>query len=312
MKDISTHSNTLRIATAKSVVQTTPDTIEKIKTGDIHAGDPLLIARIAAVQAVKNASMLIPFTHAIPIDFVGVEFELTDSTIEIRSEVKAIYKAGVGMEALVAASTAALNLYSLLRCIDRKISIGETRILKEKGGRASFREVFPRKLRAGVLVMSDSIASGQKSDLSGKTIVERLEKEGLEIAEYKVIPDEVETIRETVTSWCDDNELDLVMTTGGTGITPRDRTPEALLDLLHRELPGIAEAMRSYGQDRTHYSMLSRSFAGVRGKTLIVCFPGSKKGVAESLDAVFPAVLHAFKMIWGGTYARHEYNEEGE
>ncbi|MBU0693004.1 bifunctional molybdenum cofactor biosynthesis protein MoaC/MoaB, partial [bacterium] len=87
-------------------------------------------------------------------------------------------------------------------------------------------------------------------------------------------------------------------------------TPEALMELLERELPGIAEAMRAYGQNRTHYSMLSRSFAGVRGQTLIVCFPGSKKGVAESLDAVFPAVLHAFKMIWGGTYARHEYGED--
>ncbi|RQV98757.1 bifunctional molybdenum cofactor biosynthesis protein MoaC/MoaB [bacterium] len=310
MKDISSKSNTLRIATAKSVVLTNPDTIEKIRIGDVRGQDPFLIARIAAIQAVKNTSLMLPFTHQVPVDHVNIEFELTDSAVEIRAEVKAVYKVGVGMEAMVAATAAALNLYSTVRCIDRKASIGETRILKEKGGQASFREVFPRKLRAGVLVMSDSIASGQKSDLSGKIIVERLEHEGIEVVEYKVIPDDIQMIQETVTGWCDDKTFDLVMTTGGTGITPRDRTPEALMELLERELPGIAEAMRAYGQDRTHYSMLSRSFAGVRGQTLIICFPGSKKGVAESLDAVFPAVLHAFKMIWGGTYARHEHEED--
>lgn len=310
MKDISSQSNTLRIATAKSIITTDAETIETLRAGDVRGQDPFLVARIAAIQAAKNTGLMFPFLHQVPIDHVDVEFELTEITIEIRAEVKAIYKVGVGMEAMAAATAAALNLYSLVRCIDKKAYIGETRILKEKGGRASFREVFPRKLRGGVLVMSDSISSGQKNDQSGRTIVERLEKEGIEVAEYKIIPDEVGTIRDTVARWCDDESFDVIMTTGGTGITPRDRTPEALRDLLERELPGVAEAMRAYGQNRTHYSMLSRSIAGVRGQTLIVCFPGSKKGVAESLDAVFPAVLHAFKMIWGGTYARHKFQEE--
>jgi cyclic pyranopterin phosphate synthase len=310
MKDISTKFNSLRIATAKSVVQTTPETIEKIKSGDVRGQDPFLISRIVAIQAVKNTSLMLPFTHQVPVDHVSIDFEFTESAIEIRAEVKAIYKVGVGMEAMIAATAAALNLYSTVRCLDKNACIGETRILKERGGSASFREVFPRTLRAGVLVMSDSISSGQKSDLSGTMIVERLKKEGLDIVEYKVIPDDVSMIRETVTKWSDADKLDLIVTTGGTGITPRDRTPEALGDLLERKLPGVAEAMRSYGQNRTHYSMMSRSFAGVRGSTLIVSLPGSKKGVEDSLNAVFPAVLHAFKMIWGGTYARHEHSQE--
>jgi cyclic pyranopterin phosphate synthase len=312
MKDISSKSNTLRIATAKSVILTNPETVEKIKIGDVRGQDAFLISRIVAIQAVKNTSLMLPFTHQVPVDHVSIDFEFTESGIEIRTEVKAVYKVGVGMEAMIAATAAALNLYSTVRCLDKNACIGETRILKEKGGSASFREVFPRTLRAGVLVMSDSISSGQKSDLSGTMIVERLKKDGLDVVEYKVIPDDVPMIREIVTNWSDTEKFDLIVTTGGTGITPRDRTPEALNDLLERELPGVAEAMRSYGQNRTHYSMMSRSFAGVRGKTLIISLPGSKKGVADSLDAIFPAVLHAFKMIWGGTYARHEHQDSEE
>jgi cyclic pyranopterin monophosphate synthase len=101
-------------------------------------------------------------------------------------------------------------------------------------------------------------------------------------------------------------QLDLVVTTGGTGMSPRDNTPEAMQRVIGREIPGIAEAMRSYGQERTPYAMLSRGMAGVRGKTLIVNLPGSRNGVRESLDALFPALIHAFKMIRGGGHPAQE------
>ncbi len=127
-----------------------------------------------------------------------------------------------------------------------------------------------------------------------------MENEGLKVEEYNVVPDDIETIRLAVLRYADELNLDLVVTTGGTGISPRDNTPEAIESLLDRELPGISEAIRAYGQERTPYSMLSRSLAGTRGKALILNLPGSTGGVRDSLDALFPAVLHGFKMIWGG------------
>jgi molybdenum cofactor biosynthesis protein MoaC len=306
MRDISAKSNTLRIARATSSVSAQHETIERVRRGDVPKSDPLPVARVAAIQAAKHTSQIIPYCHPLPVDFVGVDFELQEDRIDISVTVKAIYKTGVEMEALTAASVAALTIYDMLKMIDKTMMIGETRLEKKSGGKSSFRQSMPRTLRAGVLVMSDSIVKGTKSDLSGKLIVERLEAEAIEIAEYKIVPDDPDVIRETVKAWCDDHKLDLVVTTGGTGVTPRDNTPEALSGLLERELPGVAEAMRAYGQDRTHYSMLSRSLAGVRGQTILLAMPGSKKGVADSLNAIFPAILHGFKMVWGGKFATHD------
>ena len=152
-------------------------------------------------------------------------------------------------------------------------------------------------LRAAVLVMSDSVAAGKATDSSGLLIVETLKQQGIEVADYRIVPDDLETIVATITDYADHRALDLVLTTGGTGLSPRDCTPEAMARIIEREAPGIVEAVRAYGQERTPYSMLSRGRAGTRGRTLIVNLPGSKRGVAESLKALFPGLLHAFKMI---------------
>jgi molybdenum cofactor synthesis domain-containing protein len=147
--------------------------------------------------------------------------------------------------------------------------------------------------------MSDTVAAGKKPDTSGRLIEERMRKEGLEVVEYQVIPDEQDQIISLISNLSDERGIDLILTTGGTGFSPRDRTPEAMAKVMTLEIPGIPEAVRAYGQNRTPYSMLSRARAGLRGKTLIINLPGSRKGVAESLDLLFPALLHAFPMIWG-------------
>lgn len=300
MRDISRKINTLRTAKAHAVLKASPETIRRIQSGDLPKADPLPIARVAAVQAAKNTSQILPYCHPMPIEFVGVDFVLGTDKIDIDVEVKAIYKTGVEMEALTAASVAALTLYDMLKIIDEEMEIAGVRLVQKKGGKSDFKDKNFGGIRCAVLVMSDSISAGKKTDESGRLIEKRLRDEGLEVADYKVIPDEREQIEKQLKQYADEMKIDFVITTGGTGLSPRDCTPEAMKNVIEREVPGMAETARAYGQDRTPYSMLSRGVCGVRGKTLIVNLPGSRGGVADSLDALFPAVLHAFNMMRAG------------
>ena len=299
MRDISQKTSTLRIATAKAILRLAPRTIELLREGKIPKGDPLEVAKVAAIQAAKNTSQIIPYCHPLPVDFVGVEYTIEKDFIEVQVTVKAIYKTGVEMEALTSASVAALTLYDMMKMLDESMEIAGVRLVGKRGGKSDFRNRFDRPPRAAVLVMSDSITAGQKSDESGRLIAERLEREGAEVADYRIIPDDREVIEDCLIGYADRDRLDLVITTGGTGFSPRDNTPEAMLRVVEREIPGIPETARAYGQARTPYSMLSRGKAGLRGTTLIVNLPGSRKGVVDSLDALFPGILHSLGMIRG-------------
>jgi len=299
MLDISKKSHTLRTAKAKARVTVQPATIERIRRNDIPKGNPFDVAKVAAIQAAKRTDAIIPYCHPLPVDFVGVEFETGKDWIEIRTEVKAIYKTGVEMEALTAASVAALMIYDMLKMIDETMTIQNVVLVEKKGGKSDFKTKYDKFLHGAVLVMSDSISAGKKDDLSGKLIMERLLIEGVEVDEYLIIPDDEELIATTLKKFADDKKYDLVVTTGGTGFSRRDCTPEAMQKVIEREIPGIPEIARAHGQLRTPFSMLSRAKAGIRKNTLIVNLPGSKKGVADSWDAHFPALLHSFKMMLG-------------
>lgn len=300
MRDVSEKPKTLRTATAKAILKLKNETIELIRQNKVPKGDPLSVAKVAAVQAAKNTCQIIPYCHPVPVDFVGVEFELGDGLIGVSVGVKAIYKTGVEMEALTAASVAALTLYDMLKMLDEDMEISSVVLVEKRGGKTDFVSELDRKLRGAVLVMSDSISAGTKSDESGKIMVERLRKEGIEVEDYMIIPDDTELIKENLIRYADRMKLDLVLTTGGTGFSPRDFSPEATAQVIEREIPGIPETLRAYGQERTLYSMLSRGKAGIRGTTIIVNLPGSRKGVKDSLNALFPGILHAFKMLWMG------------
>jgi molybdenum cofactor synthesis domain-containing protein len=158
------------------------------------------------------------------------------------------------------------------------------------------------KLRALVVVCSDTISAGKKEDKAGKTIVESLRQCGLTDIQYTIIPDEAAQIQEKATS-AESEGIDLIIFTGGTGLSPRDVSPDVIAPLLDREIPGVMEAARSYGQQRTPYAMLSRGVAGMMGKSLVLTLPGSTKGAKESMDALFPALLHIFAVRIG---ARHD------
>ncbi len=300
MYDITKKSKTLRSAKAKAVLTLKPATIARIRGGTVPKGDPLPVAKVAAIQAAKNTSQIIPYCHPLPLTFVGCDIQLGEKEITITTEVKAIHPTGVEMEALTAASVAALTLYDMLKQIDSTMTIEEVRLEEKRGGKSDFLEEKSTDLKAAVLVTSDSISSGQKTDLSGKLIVERLEKERIAVVSYDVIADDQEEIQKKLIAYADTMKVNFVLTTGGTGFSKRDFSPEATAQVIEREIPGIPEALRAYGQERTPYSMLSRGIAGLRGNTIIVNLPGSKKGVADSLDALFPALLHSAAMLSGG------------
>ncbi|MBC7998108.1 MAG: bifunctional molybdenum cofactor biosynthesis protein MoaC/MoaB [Leptolyngbya sp.] len=297
MRDISNKVNTLRTAVARARLKVSPSTIRLIREGGAPKGDPIPVARVAAIQAAKNTSQIIPYCHPMPVEFVGVEFQLDEDFIEILATVKAIYKTGVEMEALTAASVAALTIYDMLKMVDEVMQIESIVLVKKKGGKTDFRPLMDRDFKAGIVVLSDSCARGEKEDISGKLIMDRVELEGFDVSEYVLIPDEPADAQAQIKRLADELDVDLIITSGGTGISDRDTTPEAIKELLDRELPGIAETMRAYGQERNPYAMFSRSLVGVRGKTLIVTMPGSTGGVKDGMDALFPYVFHAFKML---------------
>jgi cyclic pyranopterin monophosphate synthase len=299
MRDIAHKKTTLREATAQSILMAHPDTIAQLQAGTLPKGDPLPVAKVAAIQAAKNTHQIIPYCHPVPVEYVGVEFSVEPTRIITTVTVKAVYRTGVEMEALTAASVAALTMYDMMKMLDEEMTLSETVLLKKTGGKSDYHQPVASKLKAAVLVMSDSVAGGKKLDQSGRLIEQTLQDLGIVVTEYQVIPDEPEDIKRFILQHADEKNIDLIVSTGGTGVSPRDQTPEAVLPLLEKRLPGVEEAARSYGQDRMPYAMLSRSVAGVRGKTLILCLPGSQGGVKDTLEALFPALLHAFKMMWG-------------
>jgi molybdenum cofactor synthesis domain-containing protein len=154
-------------------------------------------------------------------------------------------------------------------------------------------------LRAAVLTVSDRSSAGLREDSAGPALAEFLRSEGVDVTLTAVVPDEENRIREQLMAWADGGDVDLILTTGGTGVSPRDVTPEATLSVVHRVVPGMAEAMRSKSLQKTPHAMISRAVAGVRGTTLIINLPGSPKGALENLEAVMPAIGHAVSKIQG-------------
>jgi molybdenum cofactor synthesis domain-containing protein len=222
--------------------------------------------------------------------------------LNIQVEIHTIYKTGVEVEAMHAASVVALTVYDMLKPIDKGVSIEQIKLIEKKGGKSDRNAALGQARRAAILVCSDSLAAGQGSDRSGEVIREKLVQLGIAVEEKQIVADAVEAIQAAVTHFVG-QRVDLLLITGGTGLSPRDVTPEALEPLLDRRIPGVEEAIRSYGQQRLATAMLSRSVAGQIGKTLVLALPGSPAGAAEGMDAVFPALLHAFSVVEG---ARHD------
>jgi cyclic pyranopterin phosphate synthase len=304
MVDITHKIITQRTATAQAIVKVgSPATMQAILNKTVPKGDVLEVSRTAGLFAVKNTSNSIPDCHPMPIEFTGIEYELLEDSVLIKVTVKAIYRTGVEVEAMHGASIVALTMYDMLKPIDKQVEISTIKLLHKKGGKSDYGVKEDLDLSVAVIVCSDSVSSGKKEDRAGKVISDKIKNLGLSVSSYSVIPDEVLDIQETVNKLCLANK-DLVILTGGTGLSNRDVTPEAIIPMLDRRIPGIEEAIRSYGQDRTPYAMLSRSVVGFKGNTLIMALPGSTAGASESMDAVFPSILHLFKILNGFNHGK--------
>jgi molybdenum cofactor synthesis domain-containing protein len=203
------------------------------------------------------------------------------------------------MEMLTGVSVAALEIYDMLKPVDKVLEIGHIRLLEKRGGKSDRDRYFATPPSCAVLVCSDSTAEGKREDKSGRIIKEMLEGVGAWVKHYVVVPDNKADIQRQVGEWVKE-DIQFVFTTGGTGLGPRDNTVDAVKELFERDADGIAEAMRVYGQQRTPMAMMSRGVAGSVAHTLIVTLPGSSDGARESLEAILPAVFHARKMMKGG------------
>ena len=302
MVPITHKSNTLRKAIAQAIVRVSkPETVLAIRNRTVPKGEVLECARVAGLFAAKRTADMIPDCHPLPIEYTAVRYELGELEIQIQVEIHTIYKTGVEVEAMHAASVVALTMYDMLKPIDKGVSIEQIKLLEKKGGKSDRNAALGQARRAAILVCSDTLAAGQGQDRSGEVIREKLVQLGITVAEKRIVADEVGAIQAAAKDFVAQG-VDLLLVTGGTGLSPRDVTPEALEPLLDRRIPGVEEAIRAYGQQRLASAMLSRSLAGQIGKTLVLALPGSPAGAAEGMDAVFPALLHAFSVLEG---ARH-------
>lgn len=303
MVDITHKNTTLRTAIAQALVQVShQDTIDALVNNNVPKGNVFEMAKTAGLFAVKKTADMIPDCHPLPVEFTAVSYEINGLEVRILMEVKAIYRTGVEVEAMHGVSVVALTMYDMLKPIDKGIEIGNIKLVSKKGGKSDYRDTYKESISAAIFVCSDSIHAGSKEDRAGKVISEKLASYNVNVATFKVIPDEKDLIEAAALGEVAKG-TDLILFTGGTGLSPRDVTPEAIRPILDREIPGIVEAARSYGQERMPYAMLSRSVAGTKDESLIITLPGSTGGATETMDAIFPAVLHSFRIFKG---ARHD------
>ncbi len=300
MVNITHKSNSLRQAVATAIVKVSKqETIDVIRERRVPKGDVLEFSRAAGLLAVKKTSDVIPDCHPLPVEYCGISHRLEGLDIHITVEVHTIYKTGVEVEAMHGAAITALTIYDMLKPIDKGIEISTIALVSKTGGKTDFASI--PGITCAVVVCSDTVSSGEKVDTAGKGVVQKLEQYNIEVTHQSIIPDDLALIQAKALQSSAEGYR-LLIFVGGTGLSPRDVTPDAIRPLLDREIDGIMEAARSYGQQRTPYAMLSRGVAGFIGSTLVITLPGSPKGSAETVDALFPHILHVFKVVEGGRH----------
>lgn len=323
MVDVSGKGVTTRRAVAAARYVTRPDVIALLRDDALPKADVLTTARLAGIGAAKRTSELIPLCHPLPLDAVSIDLELTEHAVLITATATTSGRTGVEMEALTATTVAGLTLHDMIKAVDPEGTLTDVRLLAKSGGkRGDWRRTADdsatalepatadlerpaRTVRGGavrpgtavVLVASTRAAAGTRADETGPVIARWLTDRGLAVDAPVVVPD-VE-IGDALESALSDSPA-LVVITGGTGVSPSDRTPESVRAVLDTELPGIAEAVRERGRATTPTAVLSRAIAGIARGTVIVALPGSPGAVRDGLAVLDGSLEHVLAQLAGG------------
>lgn len=299
MNNITHKISSLRTAVATAIVKVSDqETIQIVLQKKVPKGDVLEFSRAAGLLGIKKTSDIIPDCHPLPIEYANITYKIVQLEIHITVEVHTIYRTGVEVEAMHGASVVALTIYDMLKPIDKGVEIGGIKLRSKRGGKSDFKGHLNDHLKCAVIVCSDSISKGDKDDVAGKVIISKLHDFNLAVDLYEIIPDESLVIQQLAKKLVNAG-FQLILFTGGTGLSARDVTPQALQPLFTKMIPGVMEAARSYGQERTPYAMLSRGIAGFINHSLVLTLPGSTRGAQETMDALFPQILHVFKVAKG-------------
>lgn len=298
MVNITHKSNSLREAIASATVTVSKqETIDAVKNKTVPKGDVFEFSRAAGLLAIKKTSDVIPDCHPLPVEFAAIKHTVEGLSIIITVEVHTIYKTGVEVEAMHGAAITALTIYDMLKPLDKGVEISNIKLENKKGGKTDFTQQAAN-LKAVVIVCSDSVSKKEKEDTAGIKVAEKLAAHKIDVMAQETIADDFDLIQQKAKQYAI-SECNLLVFVGGTGLSPRDVTPDAIKPMLTREIDGIMETARNYGQQRMPYAMLSRGVCGFIDKTLVLTLPGSPKGAAETIDALFPYILHVFKIAEG-------------
>ena len=296
MVDVTDKVVTVRIAKAEGKISMLPETILAIQDDALPKGNVLTTAKIAGIQSAKKTAEMIPMCHQLNLSYVDIEFEFESDAICIRSIVKTKEATGVEMEALSAVSGAALTIYDMCKSVDKSMIIGEIKLVKKVGGKSD--NAIEYRPNVGVITLSDSISSGHGEDKSGPILIDGFSNAGCVVNHHETFPDGSKKLVSTIQDWVKDG-VELIITTGGTGLGPRDLTIETMEKVFDSKLPGVEQALHAYGRGKVKTAMLSRLTAGVVNGVIVICLPGSTGAAKDALKVLIPTIFHSFHMMKG-------------